>query len=154
MAGGIAVEKVKKFVRFLDGVALRYVPMVFIIGIANWAVLKILFDKGVTNKLTALLLCITSLVVSIIWTRLATKTEFSEFNHRLPSYIKKKALSKRATRAIIFYILLRGIRSLETSNDDIIIFSKQLFEYSIAISILILIATFVIILLRAPLRRY
>ncbi|NLN41851.1 MAG: hypothetical protein GX160_07710 [Clostridiales bacterium] len=148
------MARVKKFVRFLDGVALRYIPMFFVLGIANALVLKILFDQKVTNKLTVTLLCFTSLAVSIIWTRLATKTEFSEFSHRLPPYIKKKALSKRAIRVIIFYIVLRGIRSIEESNDAIIVFSKQLLEYSTAISILILIATFVIILLRPPLRRY
>lgn len=146
-------SKLKAIIRFMDSVALRFIPMFFSLAIANALVLKILFDQRVSNKLTTFFLYFTALAVSLLWARLAIKTEFSVFEHSLPSHIKKKALSQRGTAILIFYILLKLIRSSEVSNDIIRIVSKKLVEFSFAITILILIATFITIALRKPIKR-
>lgn len=147
-------SKLKKVIRFVDGIAIRYIPTFFMLAIANGLVLKIMFDQKVSNKLTAFFLSITSLVVSILWTRMATKIEYSLFHNPLPSYIKKKALSKRGTSIIIFYILLKAMRSTEPSSNILITISRKLVEFSFSLTILVLIVTFVIIALRRPLTRY
>lgn len=146
-------SKLKKIIRFMDGVALRYVPMFFILAVANALVLKILFDQKVSNNFTAFSLCLTAFAVSLLWTSLAIKTEFSVFEHTLPFHIKKKALSKRGAHILIFYILLHLMRSSEVSNDILLIISKKLVEYSFAIMILILIGTSIIIALKKTVRR-
>lgn len=146
-------SKLKNVIRFIDGVALRYIPMFFILAIANGLILKIMFDQKVANKFTGFFLWLTAWIVSILWTRLAIKTEFSVFHHPLPAYIKKNALSKRGASIIIFYIILKGFRSSDVSNDIILIISKKLVEFSFAITILVLIITFIIIVLKKPIRR-
>lgn len=146
-------SKLKKVIRLIDGVALRYIPMFFILGISNGLILKILFDERVSNKFTAFFLCFTALGVSLLWTSLAIKTELSVFDHSLPSHIKKKALSKRGGHILIFYILLKAVRSSEVSDDILLILSKKLVEFSFAITVLVLIITFIIIALRKPIRR-
>lgn len=146
-------SKLRKLICFIDGVALRFIPMFFILAIANALILKIMFDEKVSNKFTAFFLCFTALIVSILWTRLVIKIEFSVFNHPVPPQIKKKALSRRGTSIIVFYILLKAIRLSEKSNDIVFIISKKLVEFSFAITILVLITTFIIVALRKPLRR-
>lgn len=86
--------KLKNIIRFIDGIALRYIPMFFILGIANGLVLKIVFDQKVTSNLTLLFLWFITLVVSIVWTHLALKTEFSVFHRPLASYIKRMLYQK------------------------------------------------------------
>lgn len=144
--------KLKNIIRFIDGIALRYIPMFFILGIANGLVLKTVFDQKVTSNLTLLFLWFTTLVVSIVWTHLALKTEFSVFHRPLASYIKKDALSKRGIRIVIYYLILKSIRSSEASSDIFINASRKLIEFSFAFTILVLIATFIIIALRKPLK--
>lgn len=147
-------SKLKKAIRFMDGFALRYIPMFFILAIVNGLVLKIMFDERVSNKFTAFFLLFTAFIVTLLWTKLATKTELSVFNHSLSPHIKKRALSKRGTNILIFYIILKSIRSSEVSNDILLIISKKLVEFSFAITILILIVTSIIIALKKPTRRY
>lgn len=127
--------------------------MFFILAIGNGLVLNIVFDEKVTNKLTSIILFITALLVSILWAKLSIKAEFSIFEHKLPSSIKKKELSKRGISILVFYVLLKAIRSAEVSNNLFLVISKRLIEFSFAVTILILIGSFIIIVLKKSRRR-
>src|SRR5690554_4465231 len=86
--------KLKKCIRLLDGFAMRYIPMFFIIGIVNGIVLKILFNQTVSNRFTPIMILVTAVIVSLLWTKLVTKSEISVFDHELTKFIKKRALSQ------------------------------------------------------------
>lgn len=149
----MTTANLKKSVRALDSFALRYIPMFFIIAIANGLVLKILFNKEVNSRFTLITLILTTLFVCVLWVNLDRKVNFSVFDRTLPSHIKKKELKRRGVCIVIFYLLLQGIRSLEGSNHLVQVIAKKILELSFAITILILISTFIIITLRPAAKR-
>lgn len=149
----ITLSSLKKSIRLLDSFSLRYIPMFFMITIGNGLILKILFNKEVTSTFTVVTILFTSLAVTSLWVSLEKKVKLSIFNYKLPRHIKKKELTRRGIRIFIFYLLLQGIRSLEGSNHIIQVLGKKLVEFSFAITILILITSFIIIAISPAAKR-
>ncbi|NLM03722.1 MAG: hypothetical protein GX214_01740 [Clostridiales bacterium] len=142
------IKIIKPYYKIADGFSLKFIPMFLIVSILTKIILKVILHKESTSRLAALIIIIIAILVSLLWTDLVLKSNFSIFDRPLTKYLKKQALSLRGTAIVIFYLILRALASTETSGDIVIVFSKKLVEFIFAICIIVLIISFIIIAFR------
>lgn len=142
------IGKIKSHYKFVDGFALKYILIFFMISAATNITLKVIFHKEIRSSFTALTVMIIAIAVSLLWTKLALKVELSIFDYKLSKHQNKQALSRRGIAIVIYYLILDALKSEETSRRFIILFTKMMIEVSFIVCLITLIISFLILTFR------
>ncbi|CUH92201.1 hypothetical protein [Herbinix luporum] len=96
---------IKPYYKIIDGFSLKFIPMFLVLSFLANIIIKILLQKNYTSKITDLIIMVIAILISLLWTSLVLRTNYSIFDRPLTRYIKKQALTLRGVAIIIFCLI-------------------------------------------------